>query len=269
MTERERYRTRGLFYFITGDYQACVKEYSDLIARYAADAPARNNLALCLTYLRDLPRAMGEMQQVIKIVPKRALYRENLAVYAAYSGDYAAAETEARAVEEPSVFSLLPIAFSQLLQGQVPLATETYQAIGKIDELGASYMASGLGDLALYEGRLADAVRIFTEGAAADLAAEDPDRAANKLAALAYTQLLRQQRAAAIAAADKALANSKAVKIRFLAARVFIDAGAARKRKPSPPDSARRFWTSPRPTRRSSKVKRRSRPETRAGRSKR
>ena len=49
MTERERYRTRGLFYFITGDYQACVKEYGDLIARYAADAAARNNLALCST----------------------------------------------------------------------------------------------------------------------------------------------------------------------------------------------------------------------------
>ena len=79
MTERERYRTRGLFYFITGDYQACVKEYGDLIARYAADAPARNNLALCLTYLRELPRAVGEMQEVIKILPKRTLYRENLA----------------------------------------------------------------------------------------------------------------------------------------------------------------------------------------------
>ncbi len=226
MTERERYRTRGLFYFITGDNQACVKEYGDLIARYAADAPARNNLALCLTYLRELPRAMGEMQQVIKILPKRALYRENLAVYAAYNGDFGAAEKEARAVEEPSVFSLLPIAFSQLLQGQVAQATDTYKKMGEIDQLGVSYMSSGLGDVALYEGRLADAVRIFTQGAAADLVAKDPDRAANKFAALAYTQLLRQQKAAAIAAADKALANSKGVKIRFLAARVFLEAGA-------------------------------------------
>ncbi len=49
MTERERYRARGLYYYITNDYQACVKEYGDLIARYAADAAARNNLALCLT----------------------------------------------------------------------------------------------------------------------------------------------------------------------------------------------------------------------------
>ena len=27
MTERERYRTRGLYYLVTSDYQSCVKEY--------------------------------------------------------------------------------------------------------------------------------------------------------------------------------------------------------------------------------------------------
>ena len=88
MTERERYRTRGLYYMITGDSGQCVKEFSDLIARYAADASARNNLALCLTYLRNMPQALAEMQQVVKILPRRALYRENLALYAAYSGDF-------------------------------------------------------------------------------------------------------------------------------------------------------------------------------------
>ena len=91
MTERERYRTRGMFYYLTNDYQACVKEYGDLIARYSADAAARNNLALCLTHLRDMPRAVEEMRQVVKILPNRGLYRENLALYTAYSGDFAAA----------------------------------------------------------------------------------------------------------------------------------------------------------------------------------
>jgi eukaryotic-like serine/threonine-protein kinase len=229
MTERERYRTRGLFYFITGDYQACVKEYGDLIARYAADAPARNNLALCLTYLRELPRAVGEMQEVIKILPRRALYRENLATYAAYSGDFRKAETEVRAIEEPGVFTLLPLAFAQTLQGKVPEAAATYEKIGKIDELGKSYMASGLGDLALYEGRFAAAARTFAQGAAADLASGDPDRAANKFAALAYAEQLRQENRAAIAAAEKALSNSKSVKIRFFAARVFVESGDAAK----------------------------------------
>jgi tetratricopeptide (TPR) repeat protein len=38
-------------------------------------------------------------------------------------------------------------------------------------------------------------------------------------------QLLREQRAAAVAAAEKALAHSQAVKFRFLAALVFVEAG--------------------------------------------
>jgi len=227
MTERERYRTRGLAFEWTNDYQACVKEFGELLARYANDAMARNNRALCLTYLRDLPKAMDEMRQVIKILPKRSLYRENLALYSAYSSDAQAAEREAAAIEQPGLFGVLPLAFAHVLQGRLPEATETYQSLAKIDKQGASYTASGLGDLALYEGRFSDAARIFAAGAATDLSTKDTDRAASKFAALAYTQVLRQQRAAAIAAAEKALENSSAVKIRFLAARVFVEAGAA------------------------------------------
>jgi eukaryotic-like serine/threonine-protein kinase len=231
MTERERFRTRGLFYYITADYQQCVKEYGELITRYSADAPARNNLALCLTHLRSLPRALGEMREVIKILPKRELYRVNLALYAAYSGDAKTAGDEARALPQTSVFGQLALAFSQLLQSQLPQAAETYQRLGSIDEQGASYAASGLGDLALYEGRLADAVKILTDGATADVAARESDRAANKYVALAYAQALRQQKAAAVAAADRALAESPTPKVRLLAAHVFIEADALTKAK--------------------------------------
>ena len=229
MTERERYRTRGLSFMITADYQACVKEFGDLVAKYSADASARNNRAVCLASLRQTSEALDEMRQVVKILPKRALYRENLATYAAYNSDFRTAEQEARAMQEPGTFGLLPLAYAQLLQGQLPQAAETYERIGTIDEQGASYRASGLGDLALYEGRLSDAVQIFSQGAAADLESKDTDRAANKFAALAYTQVLRQQKGAAIVAAEKALANSNAVKIRFLAARVFLEAGVVAK----------------------------------------
>ena len=90
------------------------------------------------------------------------------------------------------MFTLLPLAFAQALQGKVPEAAATYEKVGTIDELGKSYMASGIGDLALYEGRFADAARRFAEGAAADLKSGDPDRAANKFAALAYAEQLRQ-----------------------------------------------------------------------------
>jgi eukaryotic-like serine/threonine-protein kinase len=226
MTERERYRTRGLYYMLTSDYPSCVREYGGLIARYSADAPARNNLALCLTHLRQMPRAVEEMRQVVKMLPKRALYRQNLALYAAYSGDFRSAEEEVGRMDDPELFGRLALALAQLGQDRLDEAARTYAAIGKLDAQGASYAASGLGDLALYEGRLSDAARIFAEGAAADLAAEDPDRAASKFAALAWTQVVRRQSGAAVAAAEKALASSRAVKIRFLAARVFVEAGA-------------------------------------------
>ena len=152
MTERERYRTRGMFYYLTNDYQACVKEYGDLISRYAADAAARNNLALCLTHLRDLPRAVDEMRHVVKGLPNRALYKENLALYLAYSGDFNAAEQQSRAMKEPGLFGVLPLAFSQMGQGQLTQAAATLESLAKIDEQGASYTASGLADLALYRG---------------------------------------------------------------------------------------------------------------------
>jgi eukaryotic-like serine/threonine-protein kinase len=226
MTERERYRTRGLYYFLTSDYQACVKEYGDLIGRFSGDAAARNNLALCLTYLRNLSRAVEEMRQVVRILPNRALYRVNLALYSDYSGDFAGAENELKAMKEPGVFGQLALAFAQLGQRHLPRAVETYGAIAGIDALGASYAASGLGDIAAYEGRFADAARIFEQGAAADLKAKDADRAANKLVALASVRALRNEPGPAIAAADQALTHSQAVKIRFLAARVFVEAGA-------------------------------------------
>ena len=225
MTERERFRTRGLFYMLTGDHQACVDEYSDLISRFSADAAARNNLALCSTYLRDLPRALEEMRQVVKILPNRALYRENLALYAAYAGNFLAAEEEALAMQDPGLFGLLPLAFAQVGQGRLTEAAATYRRMGPIDSQGASYEASGLGDLALYEGRYTEAARIFEQGAAADAEAGDAYRAAAKLAALGYTLLQRGQTDAAAAAAERALEQSEAVKIRFLAARTFVGAG--------------------------------------------
>ena len=225
MTERERFRTRGLYFMITNDYQACVQEYGDLIAKYSADVAARNNRALCLSNLRDLPTAVNEMREVVKILPNRGLYRVNLGAYAAYSGDTATAEQEAKNAMDLSPWAPQILALAQTLRGEVAQAAESYRQLGTSPQAGPSFATSGLGDLALYEGRFAEAARIFSEGAAADLAEKDVDRAATKLAALAYTELMRGRLAAAVAAAEKALATSQARRPRFLAARVLVEAG--------------------------------------------
>jgi tetratricopeptide (TPR) repeat protein len=101
---------------------------------------------------------------------------------------------------------------------------QTYRELAAVNPRAASYAVSGLGDLAVYEARFSDAIRIFGEGVAADLQANVSDRAAAKLVALAHAQNSSEQEARARAAAERALTLSKAVKIRFLAARVFAEA---------------------------------------------
>ncbi len=227
MTERERFRTRGMFYLVTNDYEACVKEYGDLLARYEADAAARNNLALCSTKLRDMARAREEMQRVVEILPKRSLYRVNAALYSAYASDFAVAEEQARVAQElRDPYALQALALAQQGQGKTADAVKSYEALASVPSAGRTYTVSGLGDVALYEGRFADAVSLFAEGAKADLAANDGDRAAAKFAALAYTELARGRRPQARAAAEQALANSTGMQIRFLAARVYAQVGA-------------------------------------------
>ena len=88
-----------------------------------------------------------------------------------------------------------------------------------------------MGDLAVYEGRFSEAAQIFEQGAATDLAAKNVDKAARKLTSMAYAHLMRGDKVQAIAAAEKALLTSNAVTIRFLAARVLIEAGVVAKAK--------------------------------------
>ena len=225
MTQREQHRTRGFSYTLKGDHQKCADEYGDLVKRYYADASARNNLAVCLTQLRDLDKALQEVQQAAEILPKRALYRVNTGLFAAYKSDYTMAEKaagEALAINPAFPQGLIARAMAQHGQGRLADAVATYRQLEKVSPSDA---VTGLADVAVYEGRYKDAVSLLTSGADADLAAKRVDRAADKLIALSYTELSRGNKRAAIAAADRALTHSTSPKIRFLTGRLFSEAG--------------------------------------------
>jgi len=234
MTERERYRTRGMFYFVTGDREKCVEEYSALIAQYPSDVAAHTNLGVCYQHLRNVRKAIEETRRANEILPKRALYRFNLARDEIYAGDFQAAEREVRTALElngSAEKGFLTLAYAQLGQNQVTQAADTYRKLDKVSALGAVLAPLGLADIALYEGRFAEAAQILEKGAAADLAAKRLDDAADKFTALGYTQLQKQQKGLALAAAGSALAAGKSVKIRFLAARIYLDADLPAKAK--------------------------------------
>ena len=230
MTERERYRVRATYFALLNDFQKCVEENGTLISRFPSDATARNNLAYCWTKLRNMPKAIDEVRQATLILPKRTLYRNNLALYQSYETGFEAAEKDARVVQQMNPdFNLgfVSLAFAQIGQEKLADAAETYQKLAKLPKQGASDGASGLADLALYQGRFADAARILDESASADLASKNADAAARKRAILAYTRLQQNQKANAVAEAEKALTISKTFKIQFLAGRVFAAAGQA------------------------------------------
>ena len=227
MTERERFQTRGNYAIRKGDYQQCVTEYGEMISRYPADVVAHNQRAICQSNLRNMRGAVDEMRQVVQLLPNHVAFRSNLAVFLNYASDFAGAQQEIQKLQKPDARAFGALAFSQVGQGRVADAAESYRKLGETGAFGASFAAAGLADLALYEGRLSQAVRQFEQGAAADLSAKNGDAAAMKFTSLAYAQLSRNQPRAAAAAADRALQLSNVAPIRFLAARIFAETGDA------------------------------------------
>ena len=127
-------------------------------------------------------------------------------------------------MEQPTDLTTVALAFAQLAQGRLAEAAKTYEQLAALSARGRSWAASGLADLAVYEGRFSEAIRGLEAAVVVDIERKNDDRAARKLTSVAQVHLMRGQREAALAAAEKALGISQAVPIRFLAARVFVEA---------------------------------------------
>jgi tetratricopeptide (TPR) repeat protein len=227
MTERERYRVRGLYYYATSNYPKCIEEYGELVKRFPADNVAWTNIAACYSGVRRISEAVEAAKRAVEITPKGAVQRMVLSFYSSYNGDFTVGEREARTALDLHLSSqaYLALAEAQLGLGQMSKATETFHQMEKTDALGASLAVSGLADTASYEGRYADAVAILDHGITADLAAKNADNAGEKLAGISRLQLLRGQKRPAVDAATKALSISQSVPVRVLAAQTLLEAG--------------------------------------------
>ena len=228
LTDRERYRMRGAYYYTIENWPKCVEELGELVSQFPADNFGQIDLAGCYLGLRNIPKAVAAARRAVEIVPKGVLQRTILSFYSSYAGDFHTGEQEAQAalaLNPASEVSYMALAEAQLGQGRLSQATETYHKVERLSATGASIAASGLADVASFEGRYADAMRILERGAAADLAAKNPDNAAEKFAGLAHIQLLRGQKGPAVASANKASTMSQVVPVRVLAAQTFVEAG--------------------------------------------
>jgi tetratricopeptide (TPR) repeat protein/predicted Ser/Thr protein kinase len=228
MTDREKYRTRSGYYLLMRNQPKAVEELTALVKQYPADTAGHANLALAYFYQRDMTKALEEQKRALEIMPHSVQQRSNLSLYALYAGDFEATEKEVQEVlkENPKFeVGVRTLALAKLGQGHPDEAQQEYLRLQGMSPRGASMAATGLADLALYEGRLADAVGILQKGIANDLAAKDNDSAAYDQATLAQTQMALNKTGEALAIATKAAAVSKDEGVLYRAAQVFLAAG--------------------------------------------
>ncbi len=229
MSDREKYRTRGAYYLVVDrDADRAIEALSQLVKLYPADNAGLANLAVAYQLKRDFLRALEEGRKAIAIYPRNVAQRNNVGLFAMYAGDFEAAIQEQRAVLEAKpgfVNGAIGLALAQAASGRRDDAVATWKGVQATGPAGASAAAEGLADLAVAEGRLADARASLEPGIDADLAAKDPDAAARKLVMLAEIHLATRQPARAAAAATRARQLSDGEYVRFLAARVLASAG--------------------------------------------
>jgi tetratricopeptide (TPR) repeat protein len=228
MTDREKYRTRGGYYLLIRNPDNAIEEFSALVKQYPADSAGIANLAAAYFYKRDFARALREARRAIELYPKNVPQRNNLGLDAMYAGDFETAIKEQDEVLQLNPnFALAYVgkALSQLALGHPDLAAQTYEKGVQVDAHGASLGALGLADIALYQGRAADAVPILEKGIEADLANQNAEAAAEKRLALADAKLELGEKAAALSQAERAVAMARGENVLYPAARVYIATG--------------------------------------------
>lgn len=232
MSDREKYRTRAEYFLVKHEPKQAIEEYTKLVQQFPGDTSVHTNLSFAYFLLRNMPMALEEARKSMEYSGKSSLERNNLAIASMYAGDFASAEKEARTVMQQDPTYLSPystMAAAQIGQGRFDDAKQTYEKQQAISTRGSSLAKLGLGDLALFQGRADEAIRILQSGFEDDLKNKDSGAAAAKSIALAQAQLLAGRKSEALAAADKAVALDKEPSVLHAAGAVYADAGDFKK----------------------------------------
>jgi serine/threonine protein kinase/predicted Zn-dependent protease len=229
MTDREKYRSRGVYYFgVVRNYKEAIKTYETLVQQYPADNTGYANLALAHIYDRNIPKAIEMGRKAIEIYPRDILQRTNYATYSMYGGDFPTAVTETQRVlkENPTYeWANLTLALSLLAQGDESGARAAYTQLAGVSSLGASLAAMGQADLEMFYGRYARALGILNGGIALDEKEKDASGLGLKLVAQAEAYLARGNKAAAVASAERATRTSDHEAVLVPAAHVLTQLG--------------------------------------------
>jgi tetratricopeptide (TPR) repeat protein len=202
MSERERLRTQGIYYWgVTRNFQKAIETYETLVEKYPADFVGRNNLAIVKFYALDFEDAVVEGREALQIYPSNAIARSNYALYAMYSSDLETAVAEAEEVRklDPEWFAAwLPPAMKALADGDLDAARAAYQNMSETSARGASTASLGRADIELFAGNSGGAREILAGGISADEEIGNTYGGAVKHLALAEALVAQGDKAAAL-----------------------------------------------------------------------
>ena len=247
-SDREKYRTRGGYYLLVRDFQKAAEQFQQLVKAYPADTAGLANLALAEFYARNMRAAVEIGRKAVQLYPQNFLQRNNLALYEMYAGDFESAIKESESIIKENSSkekAYLCLGVSQLQRGSPGEAIATYEHLAKLSPWGASEAALALGDLAIYQGRFADAIRLLRGGVASDKAQKNEGRAAVKLVALAAAELLAKQRASALKSAREAVSATDDESVLYGAAEVYFGSGDIQQAIPLSKKLSARFEPEP------------------------
>jgi serine/threonine protein kinase/tetratricopeptide (TPR) repeat protein len=225
MSERERYRTMGGYYFLVShNFEKAIESYQTLVELFPADGGGHSNLAFSYLSVRDFDKAVASGQEAVALEPNNVIKRMNYAMYAMYAGDFETAIAESNTVFEQNPafgYALFTLGRAAAAAGDIDAAREAYSQLGGTDAMGASLTPMGEADLALYLGRSHEAGAVLEPAIAAS---GNPFESAAMLVALGEARLALGNTPGAVEAADEAVEASQHESVLYLAARLFIAA---------------------------------------------
>ncbi len=231
MTERERLRTLGIYYYsVTRNYQKAIETYETLVEKYPADTVGHNNLAVSYFSALDFQSALRQGRRALDIYPNDLLARSNYALYAMYASDFDTAVAEAEQLtERDRVYfkAWLPVAMNAIASGDLEGARRAYREMAQASARGASTANLGLADIELFAGNFEAARKILVAGIAADEKSGSRYVMAVKHLALADALSALGDRDGALEAAAQGLALTEADAVAVPAALLNIGAGNA------------------------------------------
>ncbi len=244
MSEREKYRSRSVYYLHKDDVDKAIEDLVPLLQKYPGDNAGHANLAVAWQLKRDFKKALESGRRAVEISPKKVAQRNNLGLFAMYAGDFDTAIREQQKVLELSPDfpgAYVGLALAQYASGRRDEAIATWTRLGALGGDAGSLAKEGLADAAILEGRLGDARTLLEKGIDDDAQAGREEALGRKLAMLGSVHLATGQPARALAAAERGRKATSADYVLFQVGMVFLGAGDDRKARAIADDLEKRL----------------------------